>query len=134
MASTILSENQYEAKLVAAANMKPSTMPWPPPRTSPRSRNAALITPRSRAVLIVFDIVLNRRRATFLYARDPLPSLICTGTVRACSDHDLIERRSSRQPVPRDRAARRLRRVRAKRVRRLRPRQGRRAWALRAPR
>ena len=55
--STILSENQYETKLVTTAKRKPRTRPCAPPSASPRNSSSALIAPSSSAVLTVLDMV-----------------------------------------------------------------------------
>src|SRR5206468_9456157 len=56
MLRTILSENQYDPKLVTTANMNPSRRPCAPPSAWPIPINSALRTPSSNAVLITFDI------------------------------------------------------------------------------
>src|SRR5437867_880260 len=56
MLSTILSENQYETKFVATANMKPKSRPCAPPRASPIHMSRALRTPSSNAVFATLDM------------------------------------------------------------------------------
>src|SRR5262245_8327337 len=58
MPSTILSENQYDAKFIAAAKNRPNSIPWPPPSISPMTRNNPLMMPSRSVVLITFDICL----------------------------------------------------------------------------
>src|SRR4051794_3388964 len=56
MRSTILSENQYDAKLVPTANRNPNIRPPAPPSACPIIISSALIVPNSSAVLTVLFI------------------------------------------------------------------------------
>src|SRR5436309_8846325 len=62
MLRTILSENQYDPKLVTTANMNPSRTPCAPPSAWPIPINSALTTPSSNAVLKTLDMVFSRFR------------------------------------------------------------------------
>jgi len=66
-AGRFLSENQYDAKFIAAARTRARTRPWLPPRLSPSKRNTALIAPSSTAVFTAFmaSILLGRGRPPF---------------------------------------------------------------------
>src|SRR5206468_2827859 len=64
MRRTIVSENQYDAKLVATARTNPNTRPCAPPSASPRNVKSPVIAPSSRAVFAVLDIFNMRRGPT----------------------------------------------------------------------
>src|SRR5438552_17869887 len=85
MLRTILSENQYDPKLVTTANMNPSRRPCAPPSAWPIPINNALRTPSSNAVLMTLDMVVSDFRLQALGSR--LSALVKLGAPGLQTSH-----------------------------------------------